>query len=66
MDNRSSQSAAFYHDPPLWVGESPIDDVTQPWQVDFEAFKEVVYEGKVGPMRFKALREGMFKFDFTE
>ena len=69
-DNQS-QRAGFYHDPLLWVGESPVDwsrprPSGQMPEVNLGILADVVYEGRAGPIGVEVLREGLFWFDFAD
>ena len=55
----------FYHDPPLWVGDSPIEpgDLTPP---NFADFAESMITGTLSDgIKFNVSRDGLFAFDFT-
>lgn len=58
----------FYHDPPLWVGERPEElyrEVVRPEA--FHAMRdEIVRRTIAGQIEFRATREGLFAFDFTD
>jgi hypothetical protein len=57
---------AFYHDPPIWVGESPVDHEAQPPSVSFNKFNnEVVRHTFEGGIELRVSVEGLFAFDFT-
>jgi hypothetical protein len=58
----TANAGGFYHDPPLWIGSSPIDRLN----VNFNAFRDVVFTSELPQgLRVKATREGLFSFDFT-
>jgi hypothetical protein len=57
---------AFYHDPPLWVGEDPTDRCAQPPTVDFNRFNREVLRKALGPgLEMWVSVEGVFTFDFS-
>jgi hypothetical protein len=59
-------SSAFYHDPPMWVGTSPVDHTDSPPSVDFDSLREPVFEAELsGGIKLRVSREGLFKFDFS-
>jgi hypothetical protein len=57
--------AGFYHDPPLWIGNSPVDMRSQD-PPDFKAFSESMVERTL-PIGIKCSfsRDGLFAFDFS-
>lgn len=64
MNNRLV--AGFYHDPPLWVGERPVNDDTEPPTVNFAMFNnKVARQTLAGGLEFRVSVEGFFAFDFT-
>lgn len=62
-DDRST--FAIYHDPPLWIGSSPVN-WEQPVSVDFDSFNnEVVRRTLAGGIKLRVSVEGMISFDFA-
>src|SRR6266536_286403 len=56
--------AGFYHDPPLWVGSSPVDHASQ--SANFPAFRETVFDKALSNrIALKVTREGLFAFTFS-
>lgn len=56
----------FYHDPPIWVGERPVDDEAQPPSVNFQKFNnEVARQTLASGLELRVSVEGFFAFDFT-
>lgn len=54
----------FYHDPPIFVGECPVDEGTG--EADFDRFsKEIVRTTLGGGIEMWATVEGFFVFDFS-
>jgi hypothetical protein len=61
------ESSAFYHDPPMWVGTSPVDHTVSPPVLDFDSLREPVFETELsGAIKLRVTREGLFKFGFAE
>ena len=60
-------SSAFYHDPPLWVGPSPVDYAVSPSSFDFDSLREPMFETALsGGIKLRVTREGLFKFGFVD
>jgi hypothetical protein len=58
------EAAAFYHDPPLWVGRNPVDQTGQV-APDFDAFRQAVFRQKLDSgVEVKVTVEGLFAFGF--
>ncbi|BBY25204.1 hypothetical protein [Mycobacterium stomatepiae] len=54
----------FYHDPPVFLGERPVDESTK--QVFFDRFNEAVLRTTLHcGLEFRASVEGLIAFDFT-
>ena len=59
-----TEGSGFYHDPPLWVGGSPIDEETEELE-DFDSLVEVVYQTTLPcGIDIRVTREGLFAFGF--
>lgn len=59
------EGLAFYHDPPLWVGSSPIDEEARELR-DLDALREVVYQATLPcAIDIRVTREGLFAFSFN-
>lgn len=60
------EASGFYHDPPLWIGSSPINyGVEEP--VNFGSFRDVIFRQKLScGIEIKVSREGLFSFGFTD
>jgi len=55
----------IYHDPPLWLGNPPIEKPTKQREVDFSAFAEIIFRKDLSSgIRVNATRDGMFGFSF--
>jgi hypothetical protein len=57
----------FYHDPPLFLVELPVDHAAAggTWKVFFDRFdKEVLQTNVAGGLKIRASVEGLFAFDF--
>lgn len=62
-----SAGAGFYHDPPLWVGVTPVDFSANPPLVDTSRFRETAFRKDLNcGIRVKVTVEGLFAFDFAE
>ncbi len=60
--------AGFYHDPPLWLVEHPIDHAQKggTFGVEFDRLdQEVLCREVGGGLKMRAIVEGMFAFDFS-
>jgi hypothetical protein len=55
---------AFYHDPPLWVGESAVDSMGG--MADLATLRDVVFEDDLSiGLKISATREGVFSFSYA-
>ena len=62
--DESDDGSGFYHDPPLWVGASPIDEETDELE-NLDSLVEVVYQTTMPcGVRISVTREGLFAFGF--
>src|SRR5229473_966216 len=58
------EGSGFYHDPPLWVGSSPIDEEAGELE-DFDSLTDVVYRATLPcSVDIRVTREGVFAFGF--
>jgi hypothetical protein len=62
-------TSGFYHDPPLWLVEHPIDHAEKggTFEVEFDRLDQEVLRRHVGAgVKLRANVEGIFAFDFSD
>jgi hypothetical protein len=58
-------TAAFYHDPPMWFGSSPVDFTDANQAIAFESFRAAVVQRTLANgIEVKVTTEGLVGFGF--